>query len=306
MANATVSRLGQAQATGDAKALFLKVFGGEVLTAFEETNVFADKHMVRTIQSGKSAQFPATWKFAAETHTPGAEINGTVMKHAERVITIDDLLIAHAFLANIDEAMNHYDVRSIYSTQLGAALAREYDINVARNGILAARDSATITGGTDAGGTLADNAYATTGATIASGIYTARQILDEGDVNEAAYCYLRPAQFYLAVQETGNINRDWGGAGSFSKGTLPEIGGVAIVKTNNLPSTNVTGATYNGDFSKTQGLVMTQSAVGTVKLMDLAMESEYDIRRQGTLMVAKYAMGHGILRPEAAVELATV
>jgi hypothetical protein len=38
--------------------------------------------------------------------------------------------------------------------------------------------------------------------------------------------------------------------------------------------------------------------------MDLAAESEYDIRRQGTLMVAKYAVGHGILRPEAAVELA--
>jgi len=36
-------------------------------------------------------------------------------------------------------------------------------------------------------------------------------------------------------------------------------------------------------------------------LMDLATEMEYDIRRQGTLMVAKYAMEHGVLRPEAAV-----
>jgi len=35
------------------------------------------------------------------------------------------------------------------------------------------------------------------------------------------------------------------------------------------------------------------------------MESEYDIRRQGTLMVAKMALGHGILRPEAAVEIQT-
>jgi len=39
-------------------------------------------------------------------------------------------------------------------------------------------------------------------------------------------------------------------------------------------------------------------------LMDLGLESEYDIRRQGTLFVAKYAMGHGVLRPEAAIELA--
>ena len=45
------------------------------------------------------------------------------------------------------------------------------------------------------------------------------------------------------------------------------------------------------------------AAVGTVKLLDLATESEYQIERQGTLFVAKYAMGHGILRPECAIEL---
>ena len=37
--------------------------------------------------------------------------------------------------------------------------------------------------------------------------------------------------------------------------------------------------------------------------MDLAIESEYDIRRQGTLMVAKYALGSAVLRPESAVEI---
>jgi hypothetical protein len=42
-----------------------------------------------------------------------------------------------------------------------------------------------------------------------------------------------------------------------------------------------------------------------VKLMDLAFESAYDIRRQGTLMVAKYAAGHGVLRPEAVVRIRT-
>jgi len=32
--------------------------------------------------------------------------------------------------------------------------------------------------------------------------------------------------------------------------------------------------------------------------MNLQTESEYDIRRQGTLLVAKMAVGHGVLRPE--------
>lgn len=56
MANATVSRLGQTNGAGDALSLFLKVFAGEVLTAFAETNVALSRSMVRTITSGKSAQ----------------------------------------------------------------------------------------------------------------------------------------------------------------------------------------------------------------------------------------------------------
>jgi hypothetical protein len=46
-----------------------------------------------------------------------------------------------------------------------------------------------------------------------------------------------------------------------------------------------------------RALVMTQDAVATAKLMDMSVESEYQINRQGTLMVSKYAMGHNILRP---------
>ena len=48
-----------------------------------------------------------------------------------------------------------------------------------------------------------------------------------------------------------------------------------------------------------------KSAIGTVKLMDLAVESEYSMSKQSTLMLAKYAMGHGILRPEGAVSVIT-
>ena len=46
-------------------------------------------------------------------------------------------------------------------------------------------------------------------------------------------------------------------------------------------------------------------AVGTLKLMDLAMETERDVRRQEDFMVAKLAVGHGVLRPELAVEFKT-
>jgi hypothetical protein len=57
--------------------------------------------------------------------------------------------------------------------------------------------------------------------------------------------------------------------------------------------------------STTTGLVFTEAACATVQLMGLGMESEYDIRRQGNLMVAKYAVGHGPLLNKCAQEIIT-
>ena len=305
MSAATPLRIGQVNSAGDTDALFLKVFGGEVLTAYEESNVFEALQTIRNIQSGKSAQFPATWKVNASYHTPGAEIVGQTSNVNERVITIDDLLIADVFVPLIDEAKNHYDYRATYSTEAGRALSKKFDQNSAQVGCLAARASATVTGG-NGGSQLTNAAYATTGSTIAAGIFAAAQALDEKDVPDMdRVAVLRPAQYYLAAQTTNVINRDWGGAGVYADGTVLRVAGVQITKSNHLPSTNVASgpAAYQGDFSNTQGLVMHKAAIGTVKLLDLAMEMDYDIRRQGTLVVAKYALGHGILRPECAVEL---
>lgn len=47
-----LTRSGQVLGTGDASTLFLKVFAGEVLTAFERTSVMMPRHMVRTIANG--------------------------------------------------------------------------------------------------------------------------------------------------------------------------------------------------------------------------------------------------------------
>ena len=67
MTNVTPSRLGIVNGASPSNfaadnALFLKVFAGEVLTAFDENNVMKDLHTSRTISIGKSAQFPVTGK----------------------------------------------------------------------------------------------------------------------------------------------------------------------------------------------------------------------------------------------------
>ena len=142
---------------------------------------------------------------------------------------------------------------------------------------------------------------------LAASFFTAATAFDNKSIPKERFGALRPAQYYLLAQNTKVLNKDWNGSGSYSDGKVIKIAEVTLVKSIHIPSTNVnSGPTaYQGDFTKTVGLIWNRSAMGTVKLLDLAMESAYDIRRQGTLMVAKYAVGHGILRPEAACELAT-
>jgi hypothetical protein len=304
MANAIVSPLGQANGAGAADALFLKVATGEILTAFARTSQFVDRHQVRTIANGKSASFYATGRSGnAAYHTPGTEVLGGTIPVNEVVITIDDLLLTSTFIANIEEAKLHVDVRGEFTKQMGEELAQAFDKNVAINGILASRQAARVTG-LQGGGKLINAAFLTDSSLFADAHFDAAALLDDKFVpSTERYSYMKPAQYYALVKNTKVINKDWGGEGSYANGDVAMIAEILPVKTANLPNTNIVTGKYLGDFSKTAGLITHRSAVGTVKLMDLKAESEYQMSRQGTLFVAKYAMGHGPVRPEAAVEL---
>lgn len=313
MADNNVTRVGQINAAGDVDALFLKVFAGEVLAAFHTQNLALSRTQVRSISNGKSAQFPRTGLVNARYHTPGTEIVGQSTNQAEVVITIDDLLISDVSIANIDEAKSHFDVRSIYSNEMGEALAKAMDAHILQTAILGARQANVVTG--LPGGsviTLGAAGDELDGVKLAASIFKAAETFDnKGIPEEGRTFWVRPAQYYSMAQNTLNINSLWGGRGAYSDGSVLKIAGFEIVKTPKLPGSVVapgsveagTSNRYAGDFSKTVGLAMHSSGVGTVKLLDLGMESEYTVRRQSTLMVGKYAAGHGVLRPESLVEV---
>ena len=344
--NTSPSRVGQVNSAGDVDALFLKKFSGEILQTFEESNIFKPLHTVRTIENGKSAQFPVTGIASADYHTPGENIADagnsylSDIKKAEQTITIDKMLLASTFLSNIDDVKNHYDIRSVYANELGKALALRFDTAIAKTFIAAARSSAVITGGKTGGqldvanndfsaGDVAGTPAAVTGAELITALFTAAQKLDENDIpGDGRFAVLRPSEYYKLITggsgavaiNTSAANKDVGGSGSLASGSIAQVAGINIFKSTHIPSTDLSavstgdgassndlfgasGVGYNGDFRNSMGIVGHSAAVGTVKLLDLATESEYQIERQGTLFVAKYAMGHGILRPECAIEL---
>ena len=313
MSNATVSRLGLVNNSGTGvNDLFLKVFSGEVLATFARENQMMGMTTVRTIGSGKSAQFPVTGTIASGYHTVGNEILGTAVKHNEKIINIDDMLLAHAFLGEIDELKNHYDVRSIYSREMGQSLAKKIDQHLLQLVVLASAGSATITGG-NGGSNVVDADCKTNATSMVASIFEAVQALDEKDVPTSdRYCVVTPDVYYQLSNIDKLVSRDFSSNnGDFSKGQVVMIGGVRVIKSNTAvtaftdQSSAISGTnnTYNVDAQHIAGVVFHKSAVGTVKLKDLVLENTYDPRRLGNLMTARLALGHGILRPESAVSI---
>jgi hypothetical protein len=169
------------------------------------------------------------------------------------------------------------------------------------------------------GTTLTDaNIASATDATAAQAmidaLFDAAKTLDDNYVpKEGRKCFLRTEEYYKMANATNAVNIDYSGQGSIAEGKIMKVAGIELVSTPHNVFIDAPSGVSQG--SATQGgsapqavnlanyvaLVVHPSAVGTVKLLDLSTEMEYDIRRQGTLMVAKYAMGHGALRPEAAV-----
>jgi len=322
MTAATPVSLGRVNASGSEDALFLKVFAGEVLTSFDRASVTAGAEMVRSIASGKSATFPVMGRVGASYHTAGAEILGSDVNHNEKVITINDLLLSSVFLSNIEEAKNHWDVRSAYSTEIGRALAFQKDKHILQTIGQAAQASANVADSGYGAGTVITNtgiasATASTAANaMIDSLFDAAKALDANYVpKEGRKAFIKLEEYYKLANGTNVVNVDFSGQGSIADGKVMKVAGIELVPTAHFDEIAAAISAAPAAGSATAGgsnpqavtltnyvcLVSHPSAVGTVKLMDLAVESEYDIRRQGTLMVAKYAMGHGVLRPEAAV-----
>jgi hypothetical protein len=268
---------------------------------------------VRSISSGKSASFPAIGRVGFEYHTPGVSIDGSQINHAEEVVTIDGQALSKTFIANIDEAMNHYDVRAPYSSEMGKALATLMDTNILRMGLIGAATATPTVTGLPGGTVLTYDDEATDAVELlVASMFTAAQTLDENDADEEdRFSYIKPSTYFSFVNATSKVvNKDYTGGdnGGVDSGVIIRIAGIRQIKTNNLPTADDSALTtipaqYRADFQKTVALVTQRMALGTVKLVDLGMESEYTVREQGTLMVAKYACGHKWLRQASLVAI---
>lgn len=322
LAETGISNPGQKLSAGDRDALFMKVFSGEVLTAFARNTVMMSRHQVRTIDHGKSASFAVMGRTRAKYLAPGNSLDDQRKKfeHTEKVISIDGLLTADCLITDIDDAMNHYDVRVEYSRQLGEALAQSADcaiINELAN--MAAKDAAVKENIPDNGsgadkvkGTGKAFEFATGleisqsadyGNKIIEGLLAARAAFTKNYVPMGdRYCLLTPEGYSALIKALMPDSANYQALFDPNSGKLQTICGFEVIEVPHLINDGVDGKhTLNTKYTaaKLQGIVFHRSAVGTVKLKDLAMERARRAEYQADQIIAKYAMGHGGLRPEA-------
>ena len=266
---AQLTRPGQSNATGDARALYLKLFSGEMFKGFQHNAIARDLVMRRTLTNGKSLQFIYTGHTKAEFHTPGNSILGDTNGAppvAEKTITVDDLLISSAFLYDLDETLSHYDMRSEISRKIGYALAQKYDRLIFRALTRGARAASPITksGYVEPGGTQirvgttnqANNAYDS--AKLVTAFYDAAAALDEKGVSQDGRVgVLNPRQYYALIQEVGSnglVNRDAQGSALQGGDGVVEIAGIKIYKSMNIPFFSNYGTKYGSAGATNPGI----------------------------------------------------
>lgn len=345
--NFTGNRTGALNAGADKRELFLKVFSGEILSNYETKLVLAPLVRNRTIAVGKSATFPIYGKASAKWHTPGQNIleaSASMLsdfKYGERVINIDNMLTANTLIHDVDELLNHWDVRGPIAQELGWALARAMD-GMAMRTMIAASVSTNPISNTSGNGTALSGETITTGTAgsvtgpqIVDALFSAQEKFDNKDVPESGrFCIVRPEQYNLVLAAAGNSSYAFRFSSDFNGGTANagmgtaapvEIAGFKVLKSNLFPrdvgdessdalygNTNIandvfggngTGYGYGASNIDYWGICGHADAIGVVKKLDVATEMERKIEYQGTLVVSKLMAGFGVLRPECAIGL---
>jgi hypothetical protein len=265
---AQLTRQGRLNDGADNRALYLKLFSGEMFKGFQHNTIARDLVMKRTLKNGKSLQFIYTGRTTAEFHTPGNSILGNsdgAPPVAEKTVTCDDLLISSAFVYELDETLAHYSLRGEISKKIGYALAEKYDRLIFRAIAKGARLASPVgktssfrePGGTQirVGSHATNESDAYDSGNLINAFYDAAAALDEKGVSSSGrVAVLNPRQYYSLIQAVGTsglINRDVQGTALQSGNGIIEIAGIKIFKSMNIPFLGQHGVKYGGTTGET-------------------------------------------------------
>ena len=288
----------------------LEIYYGSVLTAFDRKQVFLDLVTTKSIDSGSSISIPVIGQSSdadTNTHVPGTELTMSTVAVKERIINIDALEYFAMAVDKFEEKVLHFETRGELAKQAGEALAVKIDKAVAALLVTASQTSGTIGGvAVQADGTEVNNDVIDSGATpkakgdaLIEAVFNAVAQMELKDVTGEKYLVVSPLIFsYLAQSDAVNNDITSGDNGGINKGTVMEVAGIRIYKSNYIPTDSTVDV--GGVNKKLKALVFTSEAVAVAKLMDVTSEVNYLPEQLATLMTTYYSYGLGVLKPAGA------
>lgn len=347
-----------------ANKLWLPIWSGEVINAYDQYNVFENLVDARNIASGLVAEFPITGTVDLKAAwNAGEELVGGDSKSQTIAIKLDKRpMAAHFELDNVDLMVTQWEYRSELARQAGLTLANARDKQIAAYVARAGVEDLTWSGDTASGTVDAalDPRGVSNGPVFLNAKFKHLGVSTSSTTNrtDAALAALQAIEdFFVYLQEINaptdgvtlvvtprtfqdiralGVARDFNQLyGSASSGAVhPMFGGVAemgslgaplgmgmnnygdaleymgatILKSSHLPVSNFSGvgeARYNLNFGNAgiKGILFQRSAVGSLSLMGLKVDTVDDVRRNTTFTVASMMKGTGVLRPECAALL---
>lgn len=287
----------------------LEIYYGQVLTAFERKVILLDLVTSKTIDSGSSISIPIIGQASdadTNTHVPGTQLTMSAIPVKERIINIDALEYYALAVDKFEAKVLHFETRGELAKQAGEALAVKIEKAVATNIVLASQTSGTIGGAAvQADGTEVNNDVIDSGATPADkgnalieAVFAAVAAMEEKDVMGEKYLVVSPLIYSYLAQSSG-VNKDItsGDNGGINKGTIMEVAGIKIYKSNYVPTD--TAVDVGGTNKKLKAMLFTSECIAVAKLMDVTSESNYIPEQLATLMTTYYSYGIGVLKPGA-------
>lgn len=293
---------------GDDRELFMENFGQYIVKAWDETFDFEGETYVKQITSGKTDVFPIIGRLEqdVEEHVPGELIVGGTVEHNETEISLDAMLIQSAFIAEIDELLNHFPLSQPYGHLIGQSLASYSNARIGATMINASRVKTPPFTGGPVPGYYHDANILTDPAKLEEAAFEGVAYIRKNDIGGGTPTYWLPwQQQLLLARYTGIDTVDSSGSGNRSAGTVGQIAGISVKGTNSIPNKDITTGRvkYQGDFTKTVGVIANRMAVGTLRSRGLRVTMTNKEDRLGTLLIGSKLEGHGILRPECSFEV---
>lgn len=338
-----------------ANKLWLSVFSGETLAAYDQANIFEQLVDHKVLSGGVAWEFPITGSVSIlAAWNAGVELGGGSNTNASSTIAVKldkRPIAAHFEIDNIDLMQTQWEFRAELARQAGLSLANARDKQIAAYIGRAAVESpiASDPRGIVAAPVFISATFEHLGALItpsATGTQRAAAALEALRAAEDFLVWLQTINaptdgVYLAVtprafqdiRALGVARSDTearasqpmfgggelaGGLGLGLKMGLNNLSdtldymGVKIIKSNHLPvvdysagGANIGETRYNLHFANAGcvGLIFQKSAVASLKLQGLKMDTVDDVRRNTTFTVASAMNGTGVLRPECAAML---